>query len=257
MKYQTVEQLSALRLHAMKAEYLRQNELPATNDLSFDDRLSMLVTAQYDARNNARIARLIREADLREPGAQLADIDYDPVRRLNKAEIAQLSDCSWIINGQNLIITGKTGVGKTYLLSAFGRAACMKGMKVRAYRTTRMLTDLEIGRGDGSYNKLIQDLTKPDLLILDDFGIRQFGVDVSQDLLEVFEERYHTKKSVAISAQLPVKDWPEIFKDPTIADAVLDRVVRNSYRLYPKGPSRRPSVEHKAEDDSQTADENV
>ena len=116
---------------------------------------------------------------------------------------------------------------------------------------TRLLTDLAIGRGDGSYNTLMKDLIKPDLLILDDFGMKQLDIGLTQDFLEVVEERYHHQRSIAISAQLPVKEWISVFKDPTIADAVLDRIVRNAYRLDLKGPSRRPTVEHQAADRSE------
>jgi len=244
MNFQTAEQLTALRLRAMRLEYVRQSELPATEDLPFDERFSMIVTAQCDARNAAKTNRLIKASDIREPTAELANIDYDPVRKLNRAEIARLADCKWIRNGNNLIITGATGVGKTYILSAFGRQACILGLTVRCYRTPRLLTDLDIGKGDGSYDKLIKNLTKPDLLILDDFGMRQMDLGMTQDLLEVVEERYHHRRAVAISAQLPVREWPSVFKDPTIADAVLDRIVRNAYRIDLKGPSRRPTVEH-------------
>ncbi len=252
MNYQTNEQLAELRLHAMRQEYQRQMELPAISDLDFDERFAMIVNEQYCAKKNAKVRRLIRVADLREPTADLANVDYDPVRKLKKADIARLSSCDWITNGANLIITGATGVGKTYLLSAFGRAACLKGMSVRSYRVPRLLTSLGISRGDGSYNKLMSDMIKPDLLILDDFGLKQLDLAMTQDMLEVVEERHHACRSIAISAQLPVKEWPSIFKDQTIADAVLDRLVRNAYRLDLKGPSRRPSVEHKpSADDSQ------
>lgn len=251
MNYQTAEQLSEMKLHAMKLEYQRQRELPAISDLDFDERFSMIVNEQFNARKNAKIQRLIRNAELREPTANLANVDYDPVRKIKKTDVARLSGCEWITTGSNLIITGATGVGKTYLLSAFGRAACMRSLSVKSYRVPRLLTNLSIGRGDGSYNKLMQDLVKPDLLILDDFGLKQLDLSLTQDFLEVVEERHHAKRSIAISAQLPVKDWPSVFKDRTIADAVLDRLVRNAYRFDLKGPSRRPSVVHEpSADDS-------
>lgn len=244
MNYQTSEQLSEMKLHAMRLEYQRQQELPATEDLCFDDRFSMIVNEQYTARKEAKVRRLIKAAGLREPTAHLANIDYDPVRKVRKSEVARLSGCEWIKNGANLIITGATGVGKTYFLSAFGRAACMNGITVKNYRVPRLLTSLAISRGDGSYNKLMQDMVKPGLLILDDFGLKQLDLSMTQDLLEVVEERHHARRSIAISAQLPVKEWPSVFKDQTIADAILDRLVRNAYRFDLKGPSRRPSVEH-------------
>lgn len=248
MNYQTAELLTQMKLNAMRLEYARQAELPASEDLPFDDRLGMIVNAQYNSRMTAKIKRLVKAAELREPTANLANIDYAPERKIKKADIARLSDCQWIANGNNLIITGATGVGKTYLLSAFGREACAKGYTVKCYRTTRLLTNLAIGKGDGSYNKLMKDMTKSDLLILDDFGMKQLDIGMTQDFLEVIEERYIHKRPVAISAQLPVKEWISVFKDPTIADAVLDRIVRNAYRFNLKGPSRRPTVEHHAAD---------
>ena len=244
MKYQTMEQLSEMKLHAMKLEYQRQQELPAMNDLPFDDRFGVMVNHQYTARKEAKIKRLIKLADLRDSTACLEHIDYESARHLKKSQVMQLADCEWIKNGSNLIVTGATGVGKTFLLSAFGRAACMREYMVRSYRVTRMLTDLAIGRGDGSYNKIMGDLAKPDLLILDDFGMKQLDLALTQDLLEIVEERYHSGKSMALSAQLPVKEWPTVFKDLTIADAVLDRIVRNAYRFELKGASRRPTIQH-------------
>ena len=209
------------------------------------------INAQIDARHTSRINRLLKKANLRDPAASLANIDFDEKRRLPKSLIMQLSDCSWITIGSNLIVTGATGVGKTYILSAFGREACMRGLEVRCFRVPRMLTDLSIGRGDGSYNKLLMNLTKPELLILDDFGLKQIDLALSHDLLEVIEERHHACKSTAISAQLPVKDWPSVFKDATVADAIMDRLVRNAYRIEAKGPSRRRTIKHQpAADDS-------
>ena len=142
----------------MEQEYQRQMELPVNAALPFDERFGMIVDAERLAKANNRLKRLLREANLREPSANLEDINYAPSRNLEKATIARLSDCSWIKEGRNLIITGATGTGKTYLVSAFGNAACRKGLRVRSYRVNRLLTDLAISRGDGSYNKLLKDL---------------------------------------------------------------------------------------------------
>ena len=243
MNYQTNEQLSELRLNAMKIEYQRQSELPAVSELTFDERFSMIVTAQINARRDAKMKRLIRAADLREPGASLSSIDYDPVRNLPRKDVMALSDCEWIRRGNNLIITGATGVGKTYLMSAFGREACTRGLTVRTFRVSRLLTDLKIGFGDGSYNQIISSLIKPDLLSLDDVGLKRFDVTMGQDFKEVIEERSRAHRSTGITAQLPVREWPSAFDDLTIADGVIDRIVPNAYRFNLKGPSRRPSLE--------------
>ncbi len=236
---QTLDKLNGMKLRAMEQEYRRQTELSANTALSFDERLAMLVDAEWLAKANNRLQRFLREANLREPSANLENINYDSKRNLDRTNIARLADCTWIKEGKNLIITGATGTGKTYLVSAFGNAACRKSLKVRSYRVNRILTDLAIGRGNGSYGRLLNDLKKPDLLILDDFGMSSLDPSSCRDLLEVVDDR-HDRKSIAISAQLPVAKWHSMFEDATIADAVLDRLVNNAYRIELKGPSLRP-----------------
>lgn len=236
---QTLDKLTSMKLRAMEQEYRRQVELPANAALSFDERLAMMVDAEWLAKANNRLQRFLREANLRESAAILEDLNFDVKRCLDKAVIGRLADCGWIKEGRNLIVTGATGTGKTYLVSAFGNAACRKSLKVRSYRVTRLLIDLAIGRGDGSYNRLLNDLKKPDLLILDDFGMTSLDPCACRDLLELIDDR-HGRRSIAISAQLPVAKWHGVFEDATIADAVLDRLVNNAYRIELKGPSLRP-----------------
>lgn len=236
---QTLDKLSSMKLRAMEQEYRRQVELPANATLSFDDRLAMMVDAEWLAKANNRLQRFLREASLREQAATLEDMSFDVRRCLDKAAIGRLADCGWIKEGRNLIVTGATGTGKTYLVSAFGNAACRKSLKVRSYRVNRLLTDLAIGRGDGSYNRLLNELKKPDPLILDDFGMASLDPSSCRDLLEVVDDR-HGRKSTVISAQLPVAKWHGVFEDATIADAVLDRVINNAHRIELKGPSLRP-----------------
>ena len=245
----TCEKMRELRLPVMVQEYRRQTELPATQSLSFDDRLAMMVDAECLARFNKRLKKLIRQANLREPSACLEDLNYDPRRELDKNLVARLSDCIWIREGRNMIITGTCGTGKTYLSSAFGNAACRLGLKVRSVRVTRLLTDLFVGRGDGSYNRILNDLKKPDLLILDDFGIAPLEPAACRDLLEVVDER-HGSKATLITAQLPVSSWHGIFEDPTVADAVLDRLVHNAYRFQLAGPTLRVDDAKQKFDDS-------
>ncbi|MDO9535377.1 MAG: IS21-like element helper ATPase IstB [Bacillota bacterium] len=240
-----------MKLRAMEQEYRRQVELPANATLPFDERLAMIVDAEWLAKSNNRLRRFLREANLRDPSANLEDINFEPSRKLDKAAILRLADCAWIKEGRDLIVTGATGTGKTYIVSAFGNAACRKNLKVRSYRVNRLLTDLAIGRGDGSYNRLLNDLKKPDLLILDDFGMSPLDPTACRDLLEVVDDR-HGRKSIAISAQLPVADWHGVFEDATIADAVLDRLVNNAHRIEPKGPSLRPQNLNNDGGDSKT-----
>ena len=248
---QTLDKLNSMKLRAMEQEYRRQVELPVNAVLPFDERLAMIIDAEWLAKANNRLQRFLREANLRETTANLEDLNFDAKRCLDKATISRLADCVWIKEGRNLIVTGATGTGKTYLVSAFGNAACRKSLKVRSYRVNRLLTDLAIGRGDGSYNRLLNDLKKPDLLILDDFGMTSLNHDSCRDLLEVVDDR-HGRKSIAISAQLPVSKWHGVFEDATIADAILDRLVNNAYRIELKGPSLRPHSPQIEGDDGTT-----
>jgi DNA replication protein DnaC len=238
MTNQTLDKLSGMGLSAMAQEYRRQMELPAVQALPWDERTAMLVDAQWLARANSRLKKLLREANLREPSACLEDVNYDPRRKVDKPDVARLSDCAWIREAQNLIITGATGTGKTWLSSAFGNAACRLGLRVRYHRMNRLLTSLAIGRGDGSWDKLLNELKRADLLILDDFGMSPLDPASCRDLLEIIDER-HGRKSTIISAQLPVSQWHAVFEDATIADAVLDRLVHSAHRFELHGPSLR------------------
>ena len=162
--------------------------------------------------------------------------------------ISRLANCVWVREGHNIIISGATGTGKTFLACALGQAACRQGFKVKYYRVNRLLTDLAIGHGDGSYNKIMRDLKKTDLIILDDFGMAILDPISSRDLLEVIEDRFGAKGTI-IATQLPVANWHELFEDSTVADAILDRVIHNSYRFEPKGDSkRRDNIPEKTSD---------
>jgi DNA replication protein len=241
MVNQTLEKLSAMRLCVMEQEYRRQMELPATAELCFEERLSMLVDAEWTSRQNNKLRRLLKAANLRAPEACLEDVDFAPARRLSRELIARLSDLSWVRERQNLFITGACGTGKTWLASAFGSAVCRQGMKVLCVRTDRLLSDLLAARSDGSWPKRLATLKKPDLLILDDFGLSQLDTLHCRDLLELADDRYG-RGSILITAQLPVTQWHGIFEDATIADAVLDRIVHNAHRIELHGPSKRPKL---------------
>jgi DNA replication protein DnaC len=235
---QTIEKMAGMRLKDMAAEYRRQSELPAMDALSFEERFSLMVEAEWLARQNRRLSKLTRDAHLPEPGACLEDVDYDPRRKIDRAQIARLSDCGWVRDRRHLLITGKTGTGKTWLATAFADAACRRGMKVRCYKTLRLLNDLTLGRADGTWADVIDDLLRPDLLVLDDFGMEPLGALHCRDLFEVVDER-RSRGSLLIAAQHPVKDWHAAFADKTAADAVMDRIVNNSHRIELEGPSRR------------------
>ena len=238
LDHQTIEKLSSMKLTAMGQEYRRQLENAATGALSFEERFAMLTDAEWTVRHNNRLKRLLNQANLRIKDACLEDLDYASIRNLDRGYVARLADLAWVSEHRNLIITGATGTGKSYLGCAFGNAACRKSLKVRYYRVNRLLTDLAIGQGDGTYNKLMKDLKKTDLLILDDWGMTVFNPAGGRDLLEVVEDRFGYRSTI-ISGQFPVKQWHSLFEDSTVADAVLDRLVHNSYRFELKGPSKR------------------
>jgi DNA replication protein DnaC len=238
MVNQTIKQLLDMRLFAMETEFRRQTELPAMTSLSFEERLGLLVEAEWRKKNNAKINRMLKSAKLRCPDASLEDIDFDARRNLDSALIARLSDMSWISQGRNLFITGSTGVGKSWIASAFGNTACRLKKCVATYRVSRLFNELKTARSDGTWVKLLKSLETPELLILDDFGLERIDPVHCRDLYEIVEDRKGVG-SIIITSQLPVAEWHGIFDDATVADAVLDRIVHNSFRIELKGPSRR------------------
>ena len=241
MTQQTRQWLREMRLPAMDRAYTQQLELPASNSLSFDERFALLVQAEWESRNNKKLTRLLKTANLRDKNACLEEIDFQKSRNIEKNVVANLAGCSWIRKGHNLLISGSCGTGKTYLLSAFGNAACRNGYSVRCFRIPRLLMDMHIGRGDGSWDKILKSLKKPELLILDDFGLAPLEPLQCRDFLEVIEDR-HGSASIIVASQLPVSSWHSVFADATIADAVLDRLLQNAHRFELKGPSRRNHI---------------
>jgi DNA replication protein DnaC len=235
---QTVKQLVEMRLSAMEAEFRRQSELPAMSALSFEERFGLIVEAEWRSRYNAKIGRLFKAAKLRCQDACLENVDFDETRKLDRAFIARLSDMSWLAEGRNLFITGACGVGKTWIASAFGNAACRLGKHVSTYRMSRLLDDLRVARSNGRWAKLLALLEKPDLLILDDFGLDRLDPTQCRDLLEIVEDR-QGRGSILVTAQLPVAQWHGVFEDITLANAVLDRIIHNAYRIELHGLSRR------------------
>lgn len=238
MTNQTLSKLAEMRLNTMGEELVRQMELPAMAALSFEERFGLVVDAEWRSRYNAKIDRLLKSAKLRCSSACLEDIDFSAERNLDKALVARLSDMSWIADYRNLLITGPCGVGKTWIASAFGNAACRLGKRVATYRVSRLLDNLRMARSDGSWGKLLATIKKLDILILDDFGLDRLDATHSRDLMEIAEDRENSGVMI-ITAQLPVIEWHEVFDDKTVADATLDRIVHGSYRIELRGPSRR------------------
>lgn len=234
----TNEKLYELRLSAMANAWTAQQKDPGMSQLSFDERFALLVDAEHRARDNRRLTRLLKDAELRIASACVEDVETSPARGLDKALVRQLGGCSWISEHNNVLITGPTGVGKSYLASALGQAACRKGLRVLYRRVPRLLEQLALARADGSYARLLGKLAKADLLVLDDLGLGSPKESERHDLLEVMEDRYG-KLSTVITSQLPIVKWHEWIGDPTLADAILDRLVHNAYKLDLRGNSRR------------------
>ncbi|RKL62639.1 AAA family ATPase [Thermoanaerobacteraceae bacterium SP2] len=237
LKQQTLDQLADMRLKVMLEAYRRQQEQPSILELSFEERFSLLVEYEWTARRNRHLQRLLKQAHLRIP-ACIEDIDYNCPRNLDRKLIARLSTGEWLQQHQNVLISGPTGVGKTYLSCALGNIACRIGYSTRYYRVSRLLEELVIAKGDGTYSKFLSDLKKIQLLILDDWGLNSFTSAESRELLEVVEDR-NQQRSTIITSQLPVDHWNQILTDPTLADAILDRLVHNAYKISIKGESMR------------------
>lgn len=234
----TSDKLRALKLYAMCAAWMTQRQDPSVHDLGFDERLGLLVEAETVARENKRLERLLREAKLRIPSACMEDIDFASKREIDKSLVKQLGTGRWIVDHQNVLLTGMTGVGKSYLACALGQLACRLGYRTLYVRAPRLFENLAIAHADGTYVRLLARLAKIDVLILDDWGLAPLTELQRRDILEILEDR-HGVRSTVVTSQLPVENWHDYIAHPTIADAVLDRLVHNAHRIAMKGPSRR------------------
>ncbi len=234
----TVEKLRAMRLGAMADAWFDQQGQADAHQLSFDERFGMLVDAEFHGRENRRLDRLLRAAKLRISNADLKDIDTPARRGIERPFLLDLGTCNWIHQSLNVLITGATGVGKSYLACSLGHRACQHGHRVLYRRVGRLLDELTLAHASGEYIKLLARLAKIDVLILDDWGIGALTERQRHDILEVLEDRY-AQRSTVVTSQLPITKWHDHIGDPSIADAVLDRLVHNAHKIQLKGPSRR------------------
>ncbi|MCK7553434.1 IS21-like element helper ATPase IstB [Marinobacter goseongensis] len=237
LKHPTLDKLHALKLTGMAAALADQSATPDITELSFEERLGLLVDREMTERENRRMTSRLRRAKLRHT-AILEDIDYRNPRGLDKGLIQSLSACQWVKEHLNVLITGPTGVGKTWLACALAHKACREGYTAHYVRLTRLLRELTIAKGDGQYPKLLSNLAKVDVLILDDWGLVKLSAENRRDLLEVLEDR-HGRRSTIATSQLPIEEWHGVIGDATLADAILDRLVHNAYKINLRGESMR------------------
>jgi len=232
-----LEKLLVLRLTAFREGLREQISNPQYAQLSFEERLLLLVDLEFTRRSDSRMKRRMKQAEF-PLQATIEDLDFSPERSLERRLVLELAQCNWVDKALNILILGATGTGKSFLACSFGVASCRLGYSVRYVRTSRFLHILSRSRQDGSYLNFLRSLNKTEVLILDDWMRDPIQLSAAQDLLEVFDDRFG-KKATIIASQVPVADWHARFPDPTLADAILDRSIHNAYRLSLTGESQR------------------
>ncbi len=240
LTHPTLDKLRALKFTGMAVALAEQMQMPDIEELAFEERLGLLVDRELTERENRRLTSRLRRARLKHQAA-LEDIDYRHPRSLDKSLIHALATCRWVTEHLNILITGPTGVGKTWIACALAQKACREGHTVQYLRLPRLLQDMAIAKGDGRYSKLLATLAKTEVLILDDWGLAKLTAEHRRDLLEILEDRHGTRSTLATS-QFPIEKWHDVIGDPTLADAILDRLIHNAYRLELRGESMRKHI---------------
>lgn len=237
LKTPTMERLQELRFYGMAHALEEQFASTEYEELSFEERLALLIDREAMERENRRLSSRLKKAKLRQQ-ACMEDIDYRHPRKLDQSLMRSLASGKWVKEHLNVLLTGPTGVGKSYLACALGHKACLLGYKVLYFRTSRLFEDLGVARGDGRYLKLMNSIAKADLIILDDWGLSPLSEREQRDFLEIMEDR-HGMRSTILTSQVPAEQWHELMKNPTLADAILDRLIHNAYKINLKGESMR------------------
>lgn len=245
---QTIEKMNGLKLYGMRDAFSEQMEMSTYASLAFEERVGMLVDREWTDRENRKLERRMKAAKLK-ISAHMEQIDYSPARGIDAALLRSLASCAWVKNHASVLLTGKTGTGKTFIACALADQAVRKGYTSLYLRAPRLFSELLMARADGSYHRYLARLAKTDLLVVDDFALSALSDAEGRELLEVIEDRTGSG-SVIMASQLPVSAWHEVMGEPTVADAVLDRVIHNSYRIELKGPSLRKRDRKKPQKDT-------
>jgi len=238
----TLDKLKTLKLDAMAEAWTTQHKDAEVGRLSFDERLGLLVDAEWLHRENKRLERCMKEARLKLSSACVEDIDYPARRDLDRSVIRQLATCRWVEQHLNVAITGATGTGKTYIACALAQQACRKGYRALYRRASRLFDELALARADGTYARLLGKILRADVLVIDDWGLAPATDPERRDLLEIIEDRYATRSTI-MTSQVPPAKWHDHLGEPTVADAICDRLLHNAHRIALKGPSRRKEKE--------------
>lgn len=234
----TIEKLQQMKMGAMVEALQEQMASGSYRKLSFQERLGMLVDAEYAARQQRKLTRRLQQAKLRHPGACVEDIDFRARRKLDRSVVMALARCDWIRDALNVTVTGPTGTGKTFVACALANRACRSGLSAYYVRAAQLPQDLAVARGDGTYPRLLKRLTRTDLLIIDDWLLTPFNAAERREILEVIEDR-HERSSTLIVSQLPISAWHEALGEPTLADSICDRLVHAAHKIQLDGPSMR------------------